>query len=71
MAGLPPVGGVFLQEPEGGGGLCRRDPGLQLPAVHRAQGAERVEPFPSSSPLTRQQNKLVQFVPVFKLWPVL
>ena len=28
MAGLPPVSRVLVPEPEGGGGLCRRHPGL-------------------------------------------
>ncbi len=38
MAGLPPISRVLLPELEGGGGLRRRHPGLQLAAVYRPQG---------------------------------
>ncbi len=46
MAGLPPVSRVLVPEPEGRGGLRRRHPGVQLPAVHRPQGRLiRVQPI--------------------------
>ncbi len=46
MAGLPPISRVLLPEFEGGGGLRRRHPGLQLAAVHRPQGRlVRVQPL--------------------------
>ncbi len=46
MAGLPPISRVLLPELEGGGGLRRRNPGLQLAAVYRPQGRlVRVQPL--------------------------